>query len=293
MNPFVSKSPPQLRCGARLLDLSEPKVMAIINVTPDSFSDGGVFHAGGVLLEKVLRRVDEVCQQGAALVDIGGESTRPGSKPVTPEEECERVLTVVEAIAQRFDTIISVDTSTPQVMRGAAQLGAGLINDVRALSRHGALDAAAETGLPVCLMHMQGEPSSMQESPSYQNIYDEVAAFLESRLAACVAAGIPQEQILLDPGFGFGKTVTHNLELFRRLPSFMEMGFPVLVGVSRKSMLGALTGRAVDERLAASVAMAAMAVERGAHILRVHDVKETVDAVKLASAVKSENSNND
>ncbi|POP54376.1 dihydropteroate synthase [Zhongshania marina] len=293
MNPFVSKSPPQLRCGARLLDLSEPKVMAIINVTPDSFSDGGVFHAGCVLLEKVLRRVDEVCQQGAALVDIGGESTRPGSKPVTPEEECERVLAVVEAIAQRFDTIISVDTSTPQVMRGAAQLGAGLINDVRALSRHGALDAAAETGLPVCLMHMQGEPSSMQESPSYQNIYDEVAAFLESRVAACVAVGIPQEQVLLDPGFGFGKTVAHNLELFRRLPSFMEMGFPVLVGVSRKSMLGALTGRAVDERLAASVAMAAMAVERGAHILRVHDVKETVDAVKLASAVKSENSNND
>lgn len=267
--------------------------MAIINVTPDSFSDGGVFHAGSVLLEKVLRRVDEVCQQGAALVDIGGESTRPGSMAITAEEECDRVLAVVEAITQRFDTIVSVDTSTPQVIRGAAQLGANLINDVRALSRFGAIDAAVESGLPVCLMHMQGDPGSMQRSPTYQNIFDEVAAFLQERVAVCVAAGVAREQILLDPGFGFGKTVEHNLELFRRLPSFVELGFPVLVGVSRKSMLGALTGRAVEERLAGSVAMAAMAVERGAHILRVHDVKETVDAVKLASAVKSESCNND
>ncbi len=293
MNSFVSQWSPQLRCGARLLDLSEPKVMAIINVTPDSFSDGGVFHAGNVLLEKVLRRVDEVCQQGAALVDIGGESTRPGSMAITAEEECDRVLAVVEAITQRFDTIVSVDTSTPQVIRGAAQLGANLINDVRALSRFGAIDAAVESCLPVCLMHMQGDPSSMQRSPAYQNIFDEVAAFLQERVAVCVAAGVAREQILLDPGFGFGKTVEHNLELFRRLPSFVELGFPVLVGVSRKSMLGALTGRAVEERLAGSVAMAAMAVERGAHILRVHDVKETVDAVKLASVVKSESSNND
>ncbi|MBW2940475.1 dihydropteroate synthase [Zhongshania aquimaris] len=292
MNPLVSQSSPQLHCGARMLDLSEPKVMAIINVTPDSFSDGGAFHAGGVLLEKVLRRVDEACREGASLIDVGGESTRPGSIPVSAEEECERVLPVVEAISQRFDTIISVDTSTPQVIRGAVQLGADLINDVRALSRLGALDAAVESGLPVCLMHMQGEPSSMQENPDYQNIFDEVAAFLHGRVAACVAAGISKEQILLDPGFGFGKTVAHNFELFRRLPAFVEMGFPVLVGVSRKSMLGALTGRGVEERLAASVAMAAMAVERGAHILRVHDVKETVDAVKLAAAVKFEKSNN-
>lgn len=293
MNSVVSQSSPQLRCGARLLDLSEPKVMAIINVTPDSFSDGGVFHAGSVLLEKVLRRVDEVCQQGAALVDIGGESTRPGSMAITAEEECDRVLAVVEAITQRFDTIVSVDTSTPQVIRGAAQLGANLINDVRALSRFGAIDAAVESGLPVCLMHMQGDPGSMQRSPTYQNIFDEVAAFLQERVAVCVAAGVAREQILLDPGFGFGKTVEHNLELFRRLPSFVELGFPVLVGVSRKSMLGALTGRAVEERLAGSVAMAAMAVERGAHIIRAHDVKETVDAVKLATAVKFEKSNND
>lgn len=293
MNSVVSQSSPQLRCGSRLLDLSEPKVMAIINVTPDSFSDGGVFHAGSVLLEKVLRRVDEVCQQGAALVDIGGESTRPGSMAITAEEECDRVLAVVEAITQRFDTIVSVDTSTPQVIRGAAQLGANLINDVRALSRFGAIDAAVESGLPVCLMHMQGDPGSMQRSPTYQNIFDEVAAFLQERVAVCVAAGVAREQILLDPGFGFGKTVEHNLELFRRLPSFVELGFPVLVGVSRKSMLGALTGRAVEERLAGSVAMAAMAVERGAHIIRAHDVKETVDAVKLATAVKFEKSNND
>lgn len=292
MNPLLSPSPPQLRCGVRLLNISAPQVMAIINVTPDSFSDGGEFHAGGVLLEKILRRVEEVCKQGATLVDIGGESTRPGALPVTAERECERVLPVVEAIAQRFDTIISVDTSTPEVIRGAAQLGAGMINDVRALSRPGALDAAAASGLPVCLMHMQGEPRSMQYRPSYQSIFEDVAAFLRRRVAACVAAGIAKEQLLLDPGFGFGKTTEHNFELFRRLPDFVEMGFPLLVGVSRKSMLGAITGRAVDERMAASIAMAAMAVERGAHIIRVHDVKETVDAVKLATAVKFEKTNN-
>lgn len=293
MNPLLSPSPPQLRCGARLLDLSEPQVMAIINITPDSFSDGGKFHADGVLLDKVLRRVEEVCEQGATLIDIGGESTRPGSLTVTAGEECDRVLPVVDAIAKRFDTIISVDTSTPEVVRGAAKLGAGLINDVRALLRSGAMDAAAESSLPICLMHMQGEPSSMQQDPRYQNIFDDVAGFLKDRVAACLAAGISEDRLLLDPGFGFGKTTAHNFELFRRIPDFVGMGFPVLVGVSRKSMLGAITGRAVGDRLAASAAMAAMAVERGAHIIRAHDVKETVDAVKLATALKFEKSNND
>lgn len=292
MNFTASLSSPQLRCGVRLLDLSTPQVMAIINVTPDSFSDGGQFHAGGVLLEKVLRRVDEVCAQGATLVDIGGESTRPGALPVSVREECDRVLPVIAAITERFDTIISVDTSTPELMTEAAALGVGLINDVRALSRLGAMSAAAASGLPVCLMHMKGEPDSMQRHPKYESIFDEVSNFLHERISACLAAGFSKDQIVLDPGFGFGKTAAHNFELFRCLPDFAAMGFPLLVGVSRKSMLGAITGRAVEERLAASVAMAAMAVERGAHILRVHDVKETVDAVKLATAVKFEKRNN-
>ncbi|CAA0081605.1 Dihydropteroate synthase [Zhongshania aliphaticivorans] len=293
MTPLLSSPSPQLRCGARLLDLSEPHVMAIINVTPDSFSDGGDYHAGGLLLDKVLRRVEEACAQGATLIDIGGESTRPGAQAVGVDEECERVLPVVEAIAQRFDVVVSVDTSTPEVMRGAASLGAGLINDVRALLRPGAESVAAANGLPVCLMHMHGEPGSMQRNPEYQNVFDEVSAFLNDRILACEAMGIARDRFLIDPGFGFGKTVAHNLELFRRLPSFVEMGFPVLVGLSRKSMLGAITGRGVDDRVAASVAMAVMAVERGAHIVRVHDVKETVDAVKMTAAVMFEKRAND
>ncbi len=286
MHSFQSSS--QLRCGDRLIDLREPQVMAIINVTPDSFSDGGKYHAGSALLDKILAQVDLACAEGAGLIDIGGESTRPGAAPVSEAEECQRVLPVVEAIAQRFDVAISVDTSNATVMRESAVLGAALINDVRALQQPNALQEAAASGLPVCLMHMRGDPVSMQNNPEYQDICREVEVFLRARVAACVAAGISQDQIVLDPGFGFAKNLAHNLELFRRLPEIVAWGYPVLVGVSRKSMIGALTGRNVAERLAGSVAMAAMAVERGAHIIRAHDVKETVDAVRIAQALKFE-----
>ena len=286
MHSFQSSS--QLRCGDRLLDLRKPQVMAIINVTPDSFSDGGKYHAGSALLDKILAQVDLACAEGARLIDIGGESTRPGAAPVSEAEECQRVLPVVEAIAQRFDVAISVDTSNATVMRESAVLGAALINDVRALQQPNALQEAAASGLPVCLMHMRGDPVSMQNNPEYQDICREVEVFLRARVAACVAAGISQDQIVLDPGFGFAKNLAHNLELFRRLPEIVAWGYPVLVGVSRKSMIGALTGRTVAERLAGSVAMAAMAVERGAHIIRAHDVKETVDAVRIAQALKFE-----
>ena len=286
MHSFQSSS--QLRCGDRFLDLRKPQVMAIINVTPDSFSDGGKYHAGSALLDKILAQVDLACAEGARLIDIGGESTRPGAAPVSEAEECQRVLPVVEAVAQRFDVAISVDTSNATVMRESAVLGAALINDVRALQQPNALQEAAASGLPVCLMHMRGDPVSMQNNPEYQDIYGEVEVFLRARVAACVAAGISQDQIVLDPGFGFAKNLAHNLELFRRLPEIVAWGYPVLVGVSRKSMIGALTGRTVAERLAGSVAMAAMAVERGAHIIRAHDVKETVDAVRIAQALKFE-----
>jgi dihydropteroate synthase len=286
MHSFQSSS--QLRCGDRLIDLREPQVMAIINVTPDSFSDGGKYHAGSALLDKILAQVDLACAEGARLIDIGGESTRPGAAPVSEAEECQRVLPVVEAIAQRFDVAISVDTSNATVMRESAVLGAALINDVRALQQPNALQEAAASGLPVCLMHMRGDPVSMQNNPEYQDICREVEVFLRARVAACVTAGISQDQIVLDPGFGFAKNLAHNLELFRRLPEIVGWGYPVLVGVSRKSMIGALTGRNVAERLAGSVAMAAMAVERGAHIIRAHDVKETVDAVRIAQALKFE-----
>ncbi|MGJ8687130.1 MAG: dihydropteroate synthase [Spongiibacteraceae bacterium] len=288
MSTNSSPQSPQLRCGDCYLDLSEPQVMAVINVTPDSFSDGGVFHRDGVLLDKVLARVEQVYNDGAAIVDIGGESTRPGAASVGADEECARVLPVVEAIAARFDVIISVDTSTPRVMREAAACGAGMINDVRALSRDGALRAAANSQLPVCLMHMQGEPDSMQRRPEYVDILAEVKFFLHERVAACAAAGIDLDRIVLDPGFGFGKTLQHNIELFKNLLELRDLPCPLLVGVSRKSMIGAITGRDVAERVAGSAVLAAMAVERGASIIRAHDIRETVDAIKLARAVQGE-----
>lgn len=255
--------------------------MGVLNVTPDSFSDGGRF----VGLDAALRQADAMAQAGASLIDVGGESTRPGAAPVTVQQEIDRVVPVVEQIATRIDAVISVDTSTPQVMRETAAVGAGLINDVRALGREGALEAAKHTGLPVCLMHMQGEPGSMQSAPSYRDVVAEVKQFLRERTDACLSAGIPSEQILWDPGFGFGKLDEHNLALLRRLPELAAEGFPVLAGLSRKSMIGRLLGREVDERLAGSVALALMAVERGASIVRVHDVAETMDAVNLWRAL--------
>ena len=273
----------RLPCGSRFLDLTHPQVMGILNVTPDSFSDGGRFGHR----DAALRHAEAMWRAGASLIDVGGESTRPGARAVSPVEELERVAPIVEAIAAELDVIISVDTSTPAVMRETARLGAGLINDVRSLQRDGALDAAADSGLPVCLMHMRGEPSTMQQSPHYADVLVEVRDFLVERMAACTAAGIALERLILDPGFGFAKTQEHNLRLFKHLQSLHELGRPLLVGVSRKSMIGRALNREVGERLSGSLALAALAITKGAHILRVHDVPETVDVVRMLAAVEA------
>ncbi|MCQ2029243.1 dihydropteroate synthase [Stutzerimonas zhaodongensis] len=273
----------RLPCGSRVLDLSRPHVMGILNVTPDSFSDGGRF----VDVDAALRHAEAMLAAGATLVDIGGESTRPGARSIAPMEELERVAPVVEAIARELDVIISVDTSTPSVMREAARLGAGLINDVRSLSRDGAIDAASASGLPVCLMHMVGEPGDMQKDPSYENVTREVSNFLRERLEACAAAGIPNDRVLLDPGFGFAKTLAHNLSLFKHMEQLHQLGRPLLIGVSRKSMIGQTLQREVAHRLSGSLGLAALAVAKGASIIRVHDVAETVDVVRMIAAVQA------
>lgn len=275
-----------LDCAGRALDLSRPQVMGVINTTPDSFSDGGTLYADGALdLDLALARARAMAEEGAAILDIGGESTRPGAATITEAQEMDRVLPLVERIAVELDVVISVDTSTPALMIEAAARGAGLINDVRALTRDGALAAAAGTGLPVCLMHMQGEPGSMQDNPSYADVVSEVAEYLRGRAAACVENGITTRRILVDPGFGFGKTVAHNMALLAELDRLAELGWPVLVGLSRKSMIGKLIGREVDDRLPASLALAVMAVERGARIVRTHDVRATHDALAMWSAL--------
>ncbi|PQZ89908.1 MULTISPECIES: dihydropteroate synthase [Pseudomonas] len=273
----------RLPCGNRVLDLAHTHVMGILNVTPDSFSDGGRFSQ----LDAALRHAEAMVVAGATLIDVGGESTRPGARIVSPLEELERVAPIVERIARELDVIISVDTSTPAVMRETARLGAGLINDVRSLQRDGALDAAAATGLPVCLMHMLGEPGNMQDSPSYDDLVGEVSGFLAERMAQCAAAGIASEKIILDPGFGFAKTLQHNLSLFKHMDALHALGRPLLVGVSRKSMIGLALNRPVGERLYGGLALAALAVTKGARILRVHDVAETVDVVRMIAAVES------
>ena len=273
----------RLSCGSRVLDLARPHVMGILNVTPDSFSDGGQ-HAS---VDAALRHAAAMVVAGATLIDVGGESTRPGAGIVSPIEELERVAPVVEAIARELDVIISVDTSTPAVIRETARLGAGLINDVRSLSRDGALDAAADSGLPVCLMHMRGEPGDMQNDPRYDDVTSEVVSFLRGRMEVCLAAGIPDDRIVLDPGFGFAKTLSHNLHLFNRLEQLHVLGRPLLVGVSRKSMVGQVLQRDVAHRLYGSLALAALAVVKGAGILRVHDVAETVDVVRMIAAVQA------
>ncbi len=275
-----------LPCGARFLRLDTPQVMGVLNVTPDSFSDGGALHQHGKpSVDKALARVEQMLDEGAAIIDVGGESTRPGAEPVSLTEELDRVVPVVEAITQRFETIVSVDTSSPDVMLAAAAAGAGMLNDVRALERPGAIAAAAKTGLPVCLMHMQGQPKTMQQSPNYHSVVNEVSGYLQSRADACIAAGIDRSRLLIDPGFGFGKSVEHNLGLLNHLSVLVELDYPVLVGLSRKSLIGKVLGRDVDQRLAGSLALAVLAAERGASIIRVHDVAETVDAVSLYSAV--------
>jgi dihydropteroate synthase len=270
-----------LRCGRFALDLGRPRVMGIVNVTPDSFSDGGR-HADCAAALACARRM---LADGADIVDVGGESTRPGAAPVPESAELARVLPVVEALA-RDGALVSIDTMKPAVMRAAIAAGAAMVNDVRALRTEGALAAVAASGVGVCLMHMQGEPRGMQAAPRYDDVVAEVRAFLAERAGACERAGIGRERIVVDPGFGFGKTLAHNLALLRALPAIAGLGYPVLAGLSRKSTLGALTGRPVDERVAASVAAALAAVARGASIVRVHDVRETVDALRVWCAIE-------
>lgn len=273
--------PQQLKLKTRVLDLSAPLVMGVLNVTPDSFSDGGQF----LTADSALRRARAMVQEGARIVDVGGESTRPGAPPVSEDEELERVIPVIERIRAEVDCMISVDTMKPAVMRAACAAGAELINDVMALRAPGALQAAHDTGAAVCLMHMQNEPRTMQRAPRYQNVVAEVKAFLEERLSACAAAGISRDKIALDPGFGFGKTLDHNLALLGGLDLFTALQRPLLVGVSRKSMFKQLLGREPAERVPASLAAAAIAVLKGAVIVRAHDVAATVDAIRVAHEI--------
>ena len=272
----------QLRLGSTLLDLDRPKVMGILNVTPDSFSDGGHFRVPGA----AVARARQMIEDGADIIDVGGESTRPGARDVSEAEELGRIIPVIEALVGNCDVPVSVDTSKPAVMRAAIESGAAMINDVRALRQPGALAAAAALEVPVCLMHMRGSPRDMQESPHYEALPGDVIDFLRERIQACEAGGISRDRLVVDPGFGFGKNDRHNLEILARLERFAELELPLLVGLSRKRTLGNLTGRPVGDRQFAGAAVAAIAVLGGAHIVRTHDVAATVDAVKIAAAVK-------
>lgn len=270
------------------LDLSQqpPAVMGVLNVTPDSFSDGGkYFTPNDTSRSLAYDRAQQMISEGATFIDIGGESTRPGATSVSVDEELDRVIPVVERIAADSQCIISVDTSSPEVMLAAADAGAGLLNDVRAFQREGALAAAVKTALPIAIMHMQGQPQTMQLQPEYCKVVDEVGEFLERRVKVCVAAGIAAEKIILDPGFGFGKSLSHNLELLAGLAQLGEMGMPLLVGMSRKSMIGALLNNETDERLYGGLALASLALERGANIIRTHDVGPTKDVVDIFYAL--------
>ena len=271
-------------CGQYTLDLARPRVMGIVNVTPDSFSDGGLHASTAAAIEHGLRLVDE----GAEILDIGGESTRPGSTVVPLEEELQRVIPVIEGLARRAGVPLSIDTYKPAVMRAAIAAGADIINDIWALQQPGALDAVADSRAGVCLMHMQGTPQTMQADPHYDDVVREVRDFLLARIQACQQVGIGQERIMLDPGFGFGKRSVHNIALLRELPTLCNLGYPVLAGLSRKSVLGQLTGNDVDARLHASIAAAVIAAMKGARILRVHDVKATADALKIAAAIQDQ-----
>lgn len=272
----------QINFADRVLDMSGCHVMGILNVTPDSFSDGGRYTTA----EIALSRAREMVADGAAFIDVGGESTRPGATAVSVEEELERVCPVVEAIARDLDVVVSVDTSSPQVMAEVVKLGAGMINDVRALQRDGAPEVVASAGVPVCVMHIQGEPDTMQDDPRYRNVRREVSSFLTERMRVIEKAGVRSDNIILDPGFGFGKSPQHNLQLLASLEQLQLLGHPILVGMSRKSMLGHITGRDVSERLPASLAAATISAMKGASIIRVHDVRETVDAVKVVTAME-------
>jgi dihydropteroate synthase len=287
----INVSDISIKVGDRIIDLSTPRVMGILNVTPDSFSDGGQFHAGSesgvfrIALDKTLAHAEAMLVSGASIIDVGGESTRPGAQAIGEQEEADRVLPVIEAIVRRLDVAVSVDTSTPSVMRAAIGLGAGLVNDVRALGRAGALDALVHQDAAICLMHMRGQPETMQNDADYGDVVEEVMVFLRARIDACLERGIARERLILDPGFGFGKTAAHNYQLLRELNRFQSLGLPILIGVSRKSMLGAATGRAVDLRLAAGIAATMVALLNGATIVRTHDVAQTIDAINIHRAI--------
>lgn len=266
------------------IDLSIPRVMGVLNVTPDSFSDGGRFNS----LDSALFQAESMVKAGANFIDVGGESTRPGATPVSLAEELERVCPIVELIKKNLNVVVSVDTSSPEVMIETVGLGAGLINDVRALQRDGALTAAIDLGVPVCLMHMQGVPESMQENPQYKSVVDVVESYLIDRAGQLVSLGFDGRNIIIDPGFGFGKTLSHNLQLLNSIDRLVLSDYPVLVGVSRKSMIGAILDKPVNERMIGSIAAATIAAYKGASILRVHDVKETVDAMSIVRALLEE-----
>lgn len=273
-----------LDCAGRPLSLARTAVMGILNVTPDSFSDGGRFLGRQQAVEHAARMVEE----GASIIDIGGESTRPGAHEVSANQELDRILPVIEALSRAVPVPLSVDTTKPEVMRAAVAAGAGFINDIYALRRPGALQAAAALHVPVCLMHMQGEPHTMQQNPVYNSVIGDVHAFLAERIAACEAAGIERERIVIDPGFGFGKTLAHNLALLRELREFSGLGSPILTGLSRKSLIGKALGLETTDRLHASVALALIAAQNGARLLRVHDVRPTLEAIRMWEAVTGE-----
>ena len=269
-------------CAGRPLDLSRPRVMGILNVTPDSFSDGGLFDS----VAQAVGHAAHMVEEGAAIIDVGGESTRPGAAEVPVDEELRRVIPVIDALHDSLDVPVSIDTRKPEVMQAAVAAGAGLINDVTALQTPGAIKLAAQLGVPVCLMHMQGTPESMQDQPSYADVVTEVKGFLLERAEVCMQHGIDRKNILLDPGFGFGKTTTHNLQLLQQLEQLVATGFPVLVGLSRKSMIGQVLGLPVDQRLYAGLALAVLAAWQGAAIVRCHDVRQTREAILMCQAVR-------
>ncbi|OGT18702.1 MAG: dihydropteroate synthase [Gammaproteobacteria bacterium RBG_16_57_12] len=274
-----------LICGKHRLDLATPQVMGILNITPDSFSDGGDFFTPA----QALMRARQMAAEGAAIIDVGGESTRPGAAAVPVQQELDRVIPVIEAISRELPVVISIDTSKPEVMREASRAGAGMINDVYALRKEGAMKAAREAGVAVCLMHMQGEPRTMQQAPIYHDVVAEVKEFLQERIVACTSAGIPSERLVIDPGFGFGKNLAHNLALLRNLTAFTSLDVPLLIGLSRKSMIGQILNAEVQDRLYGSLALAALGAWQGAALVRAHDVKATVQVLQVVSRIKGMN----
>jgi len=268
-------------CAGKCLDLNSPQIMGVLNITPDSFSDGGNYLAP----DTAIRRAHQMQEQGAAIIDIGGESSRPGAAPVSIDEELERVIPVIEILVRELPIPVSIDTCKPEVMRATIGAGAGMINDIYALRAEGALETAAELGVPVCLMHMQGTPGTMQQSPQYQNVVTEVKSFLKDRITQCIKSGIPANRLLIDPGFGFGKTLEHNLLLLKGLKEFLALNVPVVAGLSRKSMIGQILDVPIADRLYGNIAAAAYAAWQGVRLLRVHDVSETRDALRIINAI--------